>query len=459
MNRWLNKTEQKTLSCANCPIQATQVPLQAFPFCVGRCSSSTLSFTSFDEESKMNRLHKNIITLLGIIIALLAIAVESPAQSEVFIYGTIHTSRHTYTGPIRWGSEEVMWTDVFNAAKTDDSYEKLVPEKAESESWFSYDWNFGSIWDNVSSHQFISQFGNFKEMQMTHKGMVVIKLKNGGQIEVQDDGNDIGEKVQILDNDLGSIGIEWANIDKIEFLPTPAKLSETFGQPLFGTVVGGRREKYTGYIVWDNDERVSTDKLDGDSDDGDDVSIRFGEIQSIEKRGRGSFVKTKSGRELYLTGSNDVDEDNRGVLVVVPEIGIIKFSWDAFEKVTFSTPSGPVPSFDTFTAPKFRLGTVQRLGDSEVSGRIIYDIDEALDFEMIEGKENGIEYSIPLKNIKRISPKNSDYSNIELTSGLTLLLGEGRDVSDGNAGVLVFMKSRKDPVYVPWRKIDQIIFD
>jgi hypothetical protein len=406
----------------------------------------------------MKALHRNIITMIGIIIALLALVVESPAQSEVFIYGTVHTSRHTYTGPIRWGSEEVLWTDVFNAAKTDDSYEKLVPEKKEAESWFNYDWNFGSIWDNVSSHQFVSQFGNFKEMQMSGRGEVTIKLKNGGQIEITDDGNDIGEKIQVLDSDLGAISIDWDNIEKIEFLPTPAKLAETFGAPLYGTVEGGRKEKYTGYIVWDNDERVSTDKLDGDSDDGD-VSLRFGEVQSIEKRGRGSQVTMKSGREFYLTGSNDVNEDNRGVLVAVPEIGVIKFSWDAFDKVTFTTPPGRVPSFDTFTSPKFRFGTVSRLDDTEVEGRVIYDIDEALDFEMIEGIENGIEYSIPLKNIRKITPRNSDYSAIELISGQSLMLGDGRDVSQSNAGVLVFVKSRKDPVYIPWRRIDQIIFD
>lgn len=408
----------------------------------------------------MKASHRNIITLLGAIIALLALAVESPAQShEGFIYGTIHTSRNTYTGPIRWGSEEVLWTDIFNAAKTDDSYQKLVPEKSSNnDSWFNYDWNFGSIWDNVSSHQFTSQFGNFKEMRMSSRGRVLIKLKHGGSIEVADDGNDIGEKIQVIDPDLGVINVDWDKINWIEFLPTPAKLPTTFGMPLYGTVEGERNEKFTGFIVWDNDERLSTDKLDGDSDDRD-VSIKFGEIVSIKKRGRGSEVLLKSGKEYFLTGSNDVNHENRGVLVVVPEIGVIKFSWEAFTKVTFTKPENTGPSFDSFTAPKFKSGTVRRLDDSEVSGRIIYDVDEALDFEIIEGKENGIEYHIMLKNIRKITPRNADYSMLELVSGKTFLLGNGRDVSDSNAGVLVFVKGKKEPVYIPWRRIDRITFD
>ncbi|MEJ0031425.1 MAG: hypothetical protein WDO15_14090 [Bacteroidota bacterium] len=115
-----------------------------------------------------------------------------------------------------------------------------------------------------------------------------------------------------------------------------------------------------GFIVWDNDERLTTDKLDGDSEDGD-ISIAFSEITTIEKRNRGSYVTTKSGRELYLTGSNDVDDDNKGVLVVIPEIGIVKFSWDAFRRVTFTTPKTTGPAFNDFTSPNMVTGTVSRL--------------------------------------------------------------------------------------------------
>jgi hypothetical protein len=403
---------------------------------------------------------KKLVIVVGLLVAMLATAIVSPAQShEGFMYGKIYTSRNTYTGPIRWGKEEVFWSDLFNAAKTDESYEKLVPEKKSTEnSWFDYNWNFGSIWENASIHQFTCQFGNMKEMVMTKRSTATIKLKNGGEIEVDDDGNDMGESIQIIDDDLGEMSIDWDNINRIEFLPTPKKLNQTFGMPLYGTVEGSRREKYTGFIVWDNDERLSTDKLDGEGDDGD-VSIRMGDITSIERRGRGVDVKTKSGREMYLTGSNDVNEDIRGILVVVPEIGIVEFSWESFRKITFTSPPNSGLTYADYKSPKFMMGTVVPFDGRNVSGRIIYDIDEALDFEIIEGEENSIKYYIPLKNIKKITPKNSDYSDIELSSGLTLLLGDGRDVGDGNAGVLVFVSGKKEPVYIRWRQVDHITFD
>jgi hypothetical protein len=406
----------------------------------------------------MSKSSRAVWIIAGIAVALTAFAVETHAQHEGFIYGKVVTNRSTYVGPIRWGKEEVLWTDLFNAAKTDHSFDKLVPEKTNGSSWGDYDWNISSIWENTTTHQFTCQFGNMKEMRMVHDDEAIIKLKNGGEIRVEDDGNDMGEKVQVMDSELGVINIDWDNIDRIEFMETPSKLPQLFGMPLYGTVEGVRREKYTGFIVWDNDERLTTDKLDGDSDDGD-VSIAFNDITSIEKSGRGSMITTKSGRELRLTGSNDVDEDNRGVFVVTPDMGVVKFSWDAFRKLTLTTPKGTGPSYNDFATPKLLTGTVSRLDGGDISGQIVFDIDETIDFEIIEGEENDIEYFLPLKNIKSITPKNYDYSQIELVSGQPLLLGEGRDVTGKNAGVLVFQKGKKDPIYISWRRVNQITFN
>jgi hypothetical protein len=413
------------------------------------------------EGMKSDTMFRVFVVIIGMAVALLAMALESPAQShEGYLYGKIYTDRTTYLGPIRWGGEEVFWTDLFNAAKRTNDYAKLIPkELEEKDRWTNYDWNFNSIWENKGTiHQFTCQFGNIKELIPSDR-YTVLKLKNGGELKVDGEGyNDIGAKIQILDEELGTISIDWEKIQRIEFLPTPAKLDLIFGQPLYGTVEGGRKEKYTGFIIWDNDERLSSDKLDGDTDDGD-ISIKFADIESIEKNGSGSHVKLKSGRMLQLDGSNDVNSGNRGVLVVNPEFGVIKFSWRAFRRATFSTPPTSGQSFASFLAPKPMQATVSLLEGDDVSGRIIYDIDEAIDFEMVEGKENDIEYQIPLRNIKHIIPKNFDYSQIELRTGQTILMGGLRDVSEDNSGLLVFIKGKKDPVHIAWKKINEITFD
>ena len=404
---------------------------------------------------KRKDLYRGFILVIGILVAMLAFATESKAQSHSgYMYAKVHTDRTTYTGPIRWGTDEVFWSDLFNASKGKNSYAKYIPAEEENRS---FDWTFSSIWeDKATTHQFTCQFGNIKEI-VPMGSDALLKLKNGTELRLDGDGyTDIGTKVQILDEELGVISLAWEKIVRVEFLPTP-KLDRVFGLPLYGTVEGVRREKFTGFILWDNDERVLSDKLDGDTREGD-VAIKFSDIASIVKEGDGSEVTLKSGRKLFLKGSNDVNSENRGVWVVNPEYGIIKFSWKSFRQATFSEAPGSGLAYDQYTPPKAMQATISLLDGKPVTGSIIYDIDEAFDFELIEGKENDVEYSIPLRNIKRITPKNFDYSQLELVSGQTLLLGGMRDVSEGNSGLLVFTKEKKDPVYIPWKKIDEIKF-
>jgi hypothetical protein len=406
---------------------------------------------------KRKEVYRGIILAIGVLVAMLAFAVESKAQSNAgYMYARVHTDRTSYIGVIRWGGDEVFWSDLFNASKGNNEYARFIPREEVRKRDFN--WNFSSIWDDrAPTHQFTCQFGNIKEIVPTGKN-AYLKLKDGTELRLDGEGfSDIGAKVQILDEELGVISIAWEKIQRVEFLPTPAKLDRVFGLPMYGTVEGARREKFTGFIVWDNDERILSDKLDGDSRDGR-VALKFSDITSITNEGDGSGVVLKSGRKLFLRGTNDVNSGNRGILVVNPEIGIIKFSWKSFRQVTFSEAPGSGLAYDQYATPESMQATVSLLEGKDVTGNIIYDVDEAFDFELIEGKENDIEYSIPLRNIKRITPKNFDYSQLELVSGQTLLLGGMRDVSDGNSGLLVFIKEKKDPVYIPWKKVNAINF-
>lgn len=401
------------------------------------------------------------VIFIGILVAAWALAAELKAQgTEGMLYGTVKTEQATYTGLMRWGGEEALWTDMFNAAKVNNDYAALVPkDKSGTDSWSGFNWSFSSIWENKDNHQFSCQFGNIRELVPQRNGQVMVRFKNGGEMLVSGEGyNDIGAKVQLIDSELGVVSIAWEKIRLVTFQAAPAKVEEIFGVPLYGTVEGVRKEKYTGYIVWDNDERLSLDKLDGDDADGRDVSVKFADVVSITRSGKGSMVKLRSGRELFLDNSNDVNSGNRGVLVVSPEIGVVKFPWSTFKQVTFSEPTVKSQAYAEFPSPSILNGTVTQLDGPDAAGRIIFDIDEALDFELLEGKENDVEYMIPFRNIKRISPRNFDYSTIELTSGRTLLLGGQRDVSEDNSGLLVFVNGRKEPVYIRWKNVSEIIF-
>jgi hypothetical protein len=95
----------------------------------------------------------------------------------------------------------------------------------------------------------------------------------------------------------------------------------------------GRQGDFTGFVQWDREECVGADKLDGDAGDSR-LSLRFDSIRSIARRSRdSSLVTLLNGREIVLSGTNDVNQDNRGVYVDDQRYGRVLVSWDAFERL------------------------------------------------------------------------------------------------------------------------------
>lgn len=409
----------------------------------------------------------NYKSFLAIIAIILSFTIS--AQDAGFIYGKVTTEDgDTYEGPIRWGKEEVYWTDMFNASKDENKNLDYLSNREldELEDRNHYSSNsflnkFISIsWDDNDYrfvHEFACEFGNIKSIRTRSGSRVELKLKNGEYIDINGSGyNDVGTKISILDSDLGKIQISWSNIDRIDFMQTPNRLNEKFGEPMYGTVESDLGE-FTGYIQWDHDERVGTDVLDGDTND-DDVSIPFDRIESIERDGYSrSTVILRSGRELSLRGSNDVDDDNKGIIITTPGFGRVDLEWEDFDKVTFKEAPGSGPTYDSFETPEKIEGTVTvDNGDVHV-GEIIYDLDEEYTFEVLNGEDNDTKFIVPFKNITKIERRGSDRARITLKSGNTIMMEDAQDVSEDNQGILI--KTQSDRIYVPWDRVEKIDLD
>ena len=62
---------------------------------------------------------------------------------------------------------------------------------------------------------------------------------------------------------------------------------------------------------------------------------------AVNRQGQASALRQRldtgldDGRKLRLRGSNDVDDDNRGILVEDPRYGRVEISWDDFERLEF----------------------------------------------------------------------------------------------------------------------------
>jgi hypothetical protein len=60
-------------------------------------------------------------------------------------------------------------------------------------------------------------------------------------------------------------------------------------------------------------------------------------VKSIEKASRRtSIITVLDGRTFRLRGSNDVDEDNKGIFILLANGDVEEVGWDDFEKVEFT---------------------------------------------------------------------------------------------------------------------------
>ena len=382
----------------------------------------------------------------------------SAQQSGQYIYGQITSkSGQTYEGFMRWGDEEMTWHDIFNSTKTGDQMKKSKGRLNENQDGF--DWSISSLWKDKykgSNHVFACRFGDIAFLYNRGKSKVDVELKNGAIVHVKGGSNDIDATIQMQDYELGIINIEWKNVRKVSFFQSPPNRNPKYSGLLYGTAETARGQEYRGFIEWDQDERMGDDILHGKSSDGSQ-EIPFNNVVSIERSRNGSEVTFKSGRTMFLRGSNDVSNGNRGISVYRSEIGRVDISWDDFQLLELSSP--PAATFyNEYPDAKALEGFVSLYNGDVHEGQIIFDLDEIWDIEFLDANDDDIHYEIPFKNISRIVPKNRSYSIVYLRNGDELLLGEANDVSQNNNGLIIISSNGKEPVAIEWEDIDEIVF-
>ncbi|MCP4897522.1 MAG: hypothetical protein GY906_11170 [bacterium] len=385
---------------------------------------------------------------------------ENPYQG--FIYGTITTRSDTaYTGVLRWNTEEAFWDDLFHSSKEEvqfaEKYEKEARDSDRDENWWHvFGRKIGIRVEGDPSRVLAVRFGDLKEIRVVGRNSAELLLKNGSTLEVRGYSNDVGATVKVRDTTLGDIEVPWKKIKKIAFAATPTDADPGVFR-LAGTVDTDAGE-LRGYIQWDEQECLSTDRLDGETEDGD-LSIEMGRIARIERRNRRSSIVTlRDGRELVMDGTNDVNNDNRGIFVEDPRYGRVAVQWNEFRSVDFDAPGGSGRSYDEFSAQEPLRGTVTERDGTRHTGRLIWDLDESQEWEMLDGIGQDLDYAIPFAMIAALEPVGSHGTRVELRSGEQIELEEGQDVSERNDGVVVISESGKE-TYIAFSDITRVEFD
>ncbi|MFH0882112.1 MAG: hypothetical protein V2A56_03930 [bacterium] len=307
----------------------------------------------------------------------------------------------------------------------------------------------------TGSRIFIARFGDIQKITVIGSEDAELLMKSGTTYTVSGYSNDVGGTIRVRDNSIGDISLDWRKIDTIEFMETPKSVNPA-GYRLSGTVTADGAD-YKGYIQWDSEECLSTDKLDGESDDGK-LAIDFGNIRSIERRSRSSsWVVLKDGRKLSLEGTNDVDGSIRGIMVEDERYGRLKVPWDAFEKAVFNDEGESGRAYSDFSKERRLEGTVTDTDGTTYTGKFVFDLDEGETWEILNGDFFDIEFNIPFIRIKEIRPRSRSSCTVVLDNGESLRLEGGQDVSQANDGILIFGKGDKeDPTYIPWEQVELI---
>ncbi|MBP6978919.1 MAG: hypothetical protein PHD61_10365 [Bacteroidales bacterium] len=408
---------------------------------------------------------KSTIPFKACLLPLLAMGCAWPGLTQTsnpFLFGNVTTKDNiTYSGPIRWGNEEVLWTDIFNSTKTGNDYlqhlrqinnKVLIIENEDQRELMSIE-----VDDAFSQiHTFECQFGDILSLDIISSARVDMRLKNNFVYHLRNGSNDVGAEIQILDKSSGHINLPWDKIRKVEFMDAPADLQDGFGNPLYGTVYTTQGE-FSGQIEWDQDERLTTDILNGDTEN-EELGIPFGTIRSIIRQGNGSQVIMVNGDEFYLTGSNDVNSENRGIIVTIKGLGRIEVPWEAFNKIIFDKDVvGEGPGYRDFPVAESLKGIVYSKSEQVLSGGIVFDMDEAFDTEFLQGKSEKIEYQIPFRNIVSIVPTDARSSEISLRNGEKLSLSNMQDVSFSNNGMLI-LEDTSSIIQIDWKEVMEVRF-
>jgi hypothetical protein len=225
------------------------------------------------------------------------------------LYGTLTTRKgDTFTGWVCWDADEVLTDDVLDGEQR--SRDREIP------------------------------FGKIRSIERRSSSSARVTLKNGDEMTLKgtNDVNDSNRGISVFVEDFGVVKVDWDEFERIDFEEPSAPVEYgrfDGGRLLRGTVYTDSGESFTGNIRWDDDEEYTWEIIDTQSR-GVEMDIELGNINVIRRKGCCSAIITLwDGHEFKVKGSNDVDEENKGIFVILDSGEEIEIDWDDFDYVEF----------------------------------------------------------------------------------------------------------------------------
>jgi hypothetical protein len=186
-----------------------------------------------------------------------------------------------------------------------------------------------------------------RELRRTEEGTTSVRTADGETRTLPGTGSTGRQHrgVEVMDPGLGRVRIPWRDVRLVSVEDaTDLPSADPTAPGRLGRITGTARTRsgaaHTGTIIWDGDEAFRWEFLDG-TWRGLEWSVVFAQIASVRRESsRAAIVTLRDGRVLEMRGSNDVSDENRGILVTAgdpedPDSEWILIEWDDLEEVRF----------------------------------------------------------------------------------------------------------------------------
>lgn len=357
------------------------------------------------------------------------------------------TSGERLTGYLRWDRNEAGWWDHLEGRRARDPelLERIatalgdpVEDRRRSVEFLGVRISWNEDVDDGAVSSGVA-FGHLREVRPLGDDAATLVLRDGSEVEVRATSTDLGSGLRELRVEVPGADtreLSWGELERIRFGPVPADAPEPASPRLHGTLEDRWGGSWTGDLSWDRDEVLAGDVLDG-AEDGEDREISFALVSAVERRFEGGArVLLRDGGELVLTDSNDVDRGHRGVQVSDPRLGLIDVPWSAVSSVRFHPPATR-RGYDQVAPVGPLAGTVLTADGTVHRGRIFWDADESVGWELLDGEYRDLVFAVEFAHIRSIERATARAASVELRDGRVLRLEGGNDVGRDNRGIVV----------------------
>ena len=379
-------------------------------------------------------------------------------DGKFYIYGKCTLVENTELEGFISIKGDKLWISQFISTKLDNPYAKLFPTDGSI--------RFGENRNYLpATHSFICRYNDIKQLRPIAKDRLEITIKNNRSIDVE---YNFENTITIQLPDGTTKILNWETIAKLSFMQAPQINPRNYPKLKIGSVES-TQGIYFGVIQGLN---YSNQIVPIQITQGADENIDFSEIDKLECN-KDRQVNITIDNILLNADNFRVKKSLTKIRVNLSTMGSIDVPWERIKSIKRSDLNEfQGATYESSIEPKRLNGEVKLnykqnkviVKPNEVDveavyathiGPLAYDLDEALNIEFIEGRNDGIIYRLMLDGIKSIEPKNYNYSLIHMKNGSKLSLGADHDVSFKNDGIL--MLNTKS--YIPWRYIDIIHFN